>query len=581
MNKDLNEQQRDVINTDGNVLLTACPGSGKTRVLSYKIASEMSKLEGSKKIIVAITFTNRAADEIKIRLGRLDVDTENLFANTIHSFCLEWILKPYASYLPETRNGFVISDEYLSKNIIDALKAENHLDFFTQINTRINPDGSLVEQEYQDIVKEYHQILLENRLIDFDQILYYSYRLISTYPLIAKTLSNIFHLICVDEYQDTQEIQYAVIGEILKSPNSKTTIFLVGDRDQAIYGTLGGVAKTLDEIKTAFGNIDITERKLSGNYRTSQRIIDYYKNFQSTALDITSLAPNSNEQGLLIYNQDISNENLCEHISIIIKKHLDNGVPENEICVLAPWWLIVVPMGRELKKLLPHVNFDAYGLSPLNGNKENVWFRIARLFLSTPSPNMYLTRVRWAKELIDELDTAGIHLYSTEDFRHKLLLKTINSIQSEETEGLKFLEDAFTQLLHQLDINLDMTVYLKQHWDSFFKNLRYNLSKGHYATDVKSFKRLFDQKNGVVVNTCHGVKGEEFKVVIAFGLLQGMIPNFRDPNQEDAAKKLLYVICSRSKEFLYLISETGRTYSSKRHKYLPTYVLASVKYAYD
>ncbi len=579
----LSTQQIVAITTPGNILLTACPGSGKTRVLTYKIAHELEKLGETKKVIIAITFTNRASDEIKTRLTKLDIDTDQLFANTIHSFCLEWILRPYASYLAETKNGFVVSDEYKSMEIVDAIKKANDLDRWASFNLRINPDGSLMEEVNYDLVKQYHKILFENKLIDFEQILYYSYKLLITYPEIARTLGKIFHLICIDEYQDTQELQYRVIGEILKAKGCKTNVFLVGDRDQAIFGTLGGIAKNLEEIRHAFGNIAITELNLSGNYRTVQRLIDYYRNFQTTNIDIKSLAKNADDNGVIVYEQAVTKDNLPQHISSIIDYHLKKGVSENEICVLAPQWWIVIPMGRSLKRLLPNVNFDAYGLSPLSGNKENIWFRVARLFLSTPSPNMYLTRVRWAKELARELDLVGIEIFTKEHQKHKLLLRAINSIKSEEENGIEYLKDVFTRLFVELGVAISESTYLTQYWDSFFEGVERRIARidSDYAKDIRSFKRLFNEKNGVVVNTCHGVKGEEFQVVISFGLLQGLVPHSFDPNPLEAARKLLYVICSRAKQQLYLISETGRLKTNGRTIYTATTVLQGVRYGYD
>ncbi len=122
MLKGLNPQQTDAVIEPGNVLLTACPGSGKTRALTYKIAYELERLTNSKKIIIAVTFTNRAADEIKKRIRELNADDTNLWAGTIHSFCLEWILRPYMCYLDELKSGFSISDEYNSENLMSELK---------------------------------------------------------------------------------------------------------------------------------------------------------------------------------------------------------------------------------------------------------------------------------------------------------------------------------------------------------------------------------------------------------------------------------------------------------------------------
>lgn len=102
----LNSKQRDAVLLEGNVLLTACPGSGKTRVLTYKIAHELQFIQDTKKIIVALTFTNRAADEMKRRLIKMDLDPSQVWSGTIHSFSLEWILRPYASEINELKRAF-------------------------------------------------------------------------------------------------------------------------------------------------------------------------------------------------------------------------------------------------------------------------------------------------------------------------------------------------------------------------------------------------------------------------------------------------------------------------------------------
>lgn len=579
----LNEKQKEAVLAEGHVLLTACPGSGKTRVLTYKIAHELQKLPYSKRIIVAVTFTNRAAEEIKSRLLRMNIEPDKLWAGTIHSFCLEWILRPYAGYLDELKNGFVIADEYKSEEIIDQLKEEWELEGWVKPSTKINADGSLDETEYVTLIEDYHEILIEQKLIDFDQMLYFSFKLLNQYPAIAQTLSNLFHLVCVDEYQDTQELQYAILSKIIAAKNGKTKAFVVGDKDQAIYGSLGGIAKSAEELKIQFGNVNITEKELSGNYRSTQRIIDFYSNFQSSGIDIDSLCGYAADRGLIGFsNQDISRDDLENVIAELIKKSLDAGIPENEICVLAPQWQLVIPMGRKLKRLLPSVNFDALGLSPLQKNRENTWFKFARLFLVTPSPNMYFIRNKWAEELLKELENIGIVLWEDSELRPRKLLKVLNAISSTENDGLDYLRDCFEQSLTQLGIEIDQFPQLKFHRDYFFEGAQKRLDREEfdYARDIANFKRLFMHKSGVVVNTCHGIKGEEFHTVIAFGLLNGYIPNWNEYDKVTSARKLLYVICSRAKKELYLISENGRTTRSG-NPYYTTPLLNGLTYSYD
>ena len=580
--KDLNEQQKDAVLTEGHVLLTACPGSGKTRVLTHKVAYELQKLNDSKKWVIALTFTNRAADEIKRRIVYMDINPTRLWEGTIHAFCLEWILRPYAAYLDELKNGFVIADEYKTENLISDLKEDYGYKWWENISLRLNTDGSFVDFTHQKLLEEYHTLLEDEGLIDFDQILYYAYKLLNTFPKIAKTLNNLFHIICVDEYQDTNELQYAILSQIITANNGKTLLFFVGDKDQAIYGTLGGVAKSLEEIKQTFGNIEIQEKELSGNYRSCQRIIDYYRNYQTTNIEIESQCTIANERGKITCVSTIDKDNLAEYIASVIDENIKNGISEHEICVLAPQWNFVIPMGRKLKTLLPKVNFDAYGLSPLSKNKENIWFKVARLFLVEPSPTMYFVRNKWAMELINELDTMEIHILDKVEKKSKFLLRTINSISSKQDDGLTYLEECFQNLLQGLEIQLSEHSLLKQHWDYFFAGTRQRLEKSEfdYAKDINSFKRLFRQHAGVVVNTCHGIKGEEFHTVIAFGLLHGLIPHWNDPDPTNASRKLLYVICSRAKKHLHLISEQGRT-TKGGNPYATTGLLQNCNFEYD
>lgn len=580
MLKGLNEQQIEAVKREGNVLLTACPGSGKTRALTHKIAYELEKNIGSKKVIIAVTFTNRAADEIKKRIREFNSDDTNLWTGTIHSFCLEWIIRPYMCYLDELKNGFSISDEFNSERILDDLKKEYGLMYFHSVSTRYLPNGEKEEFVYRNLIDEYHEILANEKLIDFDQILHYSYQLLSNYPKIGITLKNLFHLICVDEYQDTQQLQYSILAAIMKEKSGNCKIFMVGDSDQAIYGSLGGTAKSHEEIEEEFESV-FSKMELSGNYRSNQQIINYNKNFQTTDIIVEAFGTNANDSATITYNKTIYKEDLAIQIAQLIEEKIAEGIPEREICVLAPAWYLVIPMGRKLKSLLPNVKFDAVGLSPLLKNRENIWFKIARLFLVSPSPKSFLTRKRWSTELLNELEDFGIILFENKEFRSKKLLRLINSISSNENEGLKYLEECFTLLFRHLDIEISSNEHLNLQWKSFFDGAEKRLKNPDFdlAKDIDSFRKMFKHEEGVVVNTCHGIKGEEFDTVIAFGLLHGKLPNWNE-NNDSAAKKLLYVICSRSKRELHLFSETGWTTKSGK-SYQPTYQLAQVDYEYN
>lgn len=580
MLRGLNDEQRDAVLEPGNVLLTACPGSGKTRALTHKIAHELEKITQSKKIIVAVTFTNRAADEIKKRIRAFNADDSNLWAGTIHSFCLEWIIRPYMCYLDELKDGFSISDEFNSEKLIDELKKKYGLKYYDLVSTRYLPSGKIEEIAHQNLIHEYHGYLKERKLIDFDQILHYAYRLVSEFPLIPEILKSMFYLVCVDEYQDTQQLQYAIFAKIMQAQNGSCKMFMVGDADQAIYGSLGGVAKSHKDIEVEF-KVRFIPKELSGNYRSNQQIIDYYRNFQTTDIDIEALGKNAEDDAFIAYNKTIHKDELDAHIAKLILKKIEAGIPEHEICVLAPTWYMVIPMGRKLKTRLPDVNFDAVGLSPLLKNKENIWFKVARLFLVAPSPKTFIIRKRWASELLNELKDIGIILFDNSEFKSKKLLKVVNSIRSDKEDGLSHLEECFILFCESLQIEKDNSEYLSLHWDTFFEGAKVRLENPDFslAKDIDSFKKMFKHEQGVVVNTCHGIKGEEFDTVIAFGLLQGKLPN-RNDTTPNIAEKLLYVICSRAKRELHLISERGWN-TTWGNPYAPTSVLNKVVYDYD
>jgi len=225
--KDLNPEQTTAVKAEGNVLITACPGSGKTRVITHKLAFELEEARQSKKLLIALTYTNRAADEIKRRVEKFNIETSKLWTGTIHSFCLEWIIKPYVGYIPELMAGYTIIDEYESDEIISELKVKYGINRYANIKRIYNLDGSFNTNEYRfiRIIQEYKEAIHADKKIDFDDILYYAYWVLIKYPIISLRLSNLFELICVDEYQDTQELQYSILAEIVKSGENQTRIF--------------------------------------------------------------------------------------------------------------------------------------------------------------------------------------------------------------------------------------------------------------------------------------------------------------------------------------------------------------------
>ena len=156
----LSPEQKNAYEHMGNMLLTACPGSGKTRTLSYKLAFLVDKFQNSRRLHIAITYTNRAADEIMSRLDNLDVKADNVWAGTIHQFCMEYIIRPYSMYSSRLRRGYHIIDEYVQREYKREIKKA--------LGIRCQ-DWEM--DDYPQITEDYKRFLIEKKEIDFDDIL--------------------------------------------------------------------------------------------------------------------------------------------------------------------------------------------------------------------------------------------------------------------------------------------------------------------------------------------------------------------------------------------------------------------------
>ncbi|MGD9471109.1 MAG: UvrD-helicase domain-containing protein [Novosphingobium sp.] len=585
---DLNADQVKAIEQLGSVFLTACPGSGKTRTLTYKIARELSLLTSDKQRVVAITYTHRAADEIQERIERLGVDTSQLWIGTIHSFCLEWILRPYAIYHPELKHGFRVINAHDTERALELLCSQHcglrtfdcgH--YFTSTGYVIScPDWK--QARVDALLQQYWADLRANRQVDFEMILAYAYQLVRDVPSISILLGSIFATVLVDEYQDTKEIQYAILGAILKASKGKAKAFIVGDPNQAIYGSLGGYAIAPAEF-SALSGVAFKEMDLSVNYRSSDRIVTYFENFNQLTSRISAGGKYKTFPSLISYDYSTNRDALVAEVVRLIRYNIETmGVPPNEVCIVGPQWLPLAGMTRQLVAALPDYSFSGPGMVPFARDIDNFWYKLARIILTEASPQLYIRRSRWAGEVIAALDLAGIN---SAEITRKSLLRASNGIFSAETDGLKYLLECFDAIFAALEVDRRSSPMLVEHYEAFVEGSQRRIDKlvadGATAiAEVAMFRKVFDEKTGITVSTIHGVKGTEFEAVIAFGLLEGMVPHFNENDKIAAANKLLYVICSRAKKNLHLISEVGRQ-RWQNNVYQPTDILLACSFGYD
>ncbi|EOZ9295410.1 UvrD-helicase domain-containing protein [Serratia marcescens] len=578
----LNEEQIEACFSPGNVLLVACPGSGKTRTLIYRIAYELENID-EHKYVVAITYTNNAADEITERIEHLGVDTSKLWIGTIHAFCLEWILKPYGIYLDELRFGYSIINPYDSELVITEMckKYNNPKIRFFDCSYRLSKGTVYLQCSDKNkhrnvglLIGEYHQHLKKNDQIDFEILLKYSCDLISKYPEISKNLSSLFKSILVDEYQDTRDVQYDILNKIFMAGQGRTKGFFVGDPNQAIFTSLGGFPIEHKELCEKSG-LDFRLLYLSVNYRSSPKIIEFFSGFKVFASKINPCLDNDSI-GFVSYTNAVNKSKLASEIGRILNHVIyEKKIEQREICIICPQWIPLASLTRELSGLYPDFNFDGPGMSPFGRDIDNFWYKLCKLALTIPSPELYMRRMRWSRDVINHLSRCGyVYNHGVRDF-----LRLINSISVDLEDGIEYLESYFKEFSSRMGGDITSYQEIQEHYNSFFQSARDRVGrlKEKNITDVDTisyFRRVFKPKGGVVISTVHGAKGTEFDCVISYGLIEGMVPFFADPDPLNSANKTLYVIGSRARKYLFMISEVNGNSS-------PTRILDKYDFEYD
>lgn len=571
---ELNIKQREICSSDDSFYVIASPGSGKTRLLTHRLAFFSEKYKDSCKWNIAITYTNRAAEEIENRLSEMGVSSENVWTGTIHQFCLAFIIRPYAMYSKRLCKGYRIIDEFVSRMYgMDIAK-----ELGITISYYENPLNN------QAIYTKYRTRLEKNREIDFDMILEYSKELLTSNKFICENIANTVRLIQVDEFQDTNEIQYEIISEIVKQ-NRKINLLFVGDINQAIFGNLGGCAKSKKEIEEMIG-VELKEETLNGCYRSSQRIIDYYRNFEVVNTGTYSLSSeNKDVRGEIMYSDENNKNQLLNLIVEIIQKNLEQGIEENNICIVAPQWQFLYPISKQLQERLPGINFDSPEITPFKYNPLNPFYLFARLIYTSKGEKTNI-RKRIATDILNIIiNDYKICIDSNID--KFTILKYINGFSNSKLDGIDFYIACVEYVLSKLGIDLELELELQETYQQFIEKARDRIKRFSLIDTNDGIRAYLREKKGIVISTIHGVKGEEYDSVIAFSLLNGYLPHWeyiRDYEKkrirEVETNKLLYVLCSRTRKNLYLFSEKGRVTGSG-NAYTPTDELKRVSFDYD
>jgi len=556
-------QQEAVVFNKGPLLVLAGPGSGKTRVLTYKTAWLIEKGMAPENILL-FTFTNKAAEEMKKRIEKLAGEVPPL-SGTFHSFCARILRKEGKAV--GIRPGFLIYDEgdqqetikvamkeigispqsfkpSLILNLISQAKNEliSALEYPNYAQTSFQITVARIYLNYQRLLKEYNAL-------DFDDLLLETVRLFQKEPKILEKYQQQFDYILIDEYQDTNQAQY-VLTQLLA--RKKRKLCVVGDASQAIYGFRGANYRNLLNLKNDFPELKIIN--LEHNYRSTQIILDaawevIRKNTSHPVLKMKT----DNAQGQPVFIFCAKNQE--EEALFVLKKIMESGRSYKDFAVL-------------------------YRTNAQSRTVEEVFLRAGIPYILVGGIRFYERR-----EIKDCLSYLRL-IVNPDD---KVSLKRVEKLGKNRFKKFKELrekiKDKNFSTLEILDKILKATGYLEQ----FDPKDNEDLGRLENIKELRSVASLFPKLEDflenvalltaeylpassgkasgefevVTLTTAHAAKGTEFPVVFMMGMEEGLFPHLRSLTNKESIeeeRRLCYVGMTRAKEELYLTYARRRLY---------------------
>ena len=586
----LNDRQREaLLHTEGPILVIAGAGSGKTRVLTYRIAYLIHQGIAKPEEILAVTFTNKAANEMKQRIRDIVGRKANaIWIHTFHSMGAR-ILRENYELLGYSRN-FVIYDrddqKKLLKNIMksagwkfDVGSVIYHIEQYKKYGV-MPEDGRL-----QSIIEEYINHMKKNNAMDFDDLLANTLRLFDKHPDVLDKYARKFRYIHVDEYQDTSPIQYKLIRKLLKYHDN---IFVVGDEDQSIYSFRGADFRIILNFERDFPNAKVV--KLEQNYRSTKEILDLANRVikNNRARRHKTLWTN-NRSGKK--PKVISHYSDREEASAIVRIIEKSGRPYSDFAVLYR----VNALSRALEEALMRagIPYNIVGGFRFYERKEVKDILAYLRLIYNPKDDMALERIistpprgiggktiQTAREIARE---KGISVYEAiRDYTEEIARgkKTREAIE----KFVKLIEEfrEWEGPVHELTENLIERIgYMEyilssddpnqaqsrmENIQELINSMKGFSSLGEYLENISlaSEQDDLDTRSGVKLMTIHSAKGLEFPVVFVIGLEENIFPHFLSlsENNIEEERRLFYVAVTRAQEELYLSYCNRRTFRS-------------------
>ncbi len=617
------EQQQAVQHTEGPLLILAGAGSGKTKVLTVRIAHLLAQGVNPYEIL-AITFTNKAAKEMKSRVEGLVGDVANrIWLSTFHSFCAKFLRFEIDSFLGYNSN-FTIYDTSDSQAVIKAaLKALNLDDKYYPVGAMIaaisdaknkllfasdfrKQARDFYQQKVADVYEYYERELRKNNALDFDDLLLVAVKLLQSNAAVLDKYSHRFRYVMIDEYQDTNHAQY-VLAKLLAS--HWKNIAVVGDADQSIYAWRGADIQNILDFEKDYPNC--TSIKLEQNYRSTKIILDA----ANAVIDNNEGRPEKNLwtdkiEGAKIqhFTAQSEHEEAAFIGDTIAKKHDIHDVPYGDMAILYRTNAQSRVLEEALiKRALP---YTMVGGTKFYDRKEIKDVLAYLRVLYNPFDDLSLLRIiNVPKRSIGATTVAKLQDYAREKgtslFMTLTQLHLIDSIKGKTKEKLEEFGILIFTLVSEMEDKtvldilesiLDRTGYLAQLEESTdpqdqarAENIGELLSVAKdfqdtnpsgtvedfleqvaLVNDVDSFEQ---EEAKVTLMTLHAAKGLEFPIVFLCGLEEGLFPHSRtlmNPEEIEEERRLAYVGITRAEKELYISNATTRTVFGRTSSYLPS-----------
>ena len=612
----LNPSQIQAIETiNGPVLIMAGAGSGKTRVLTHRYAHLVKHHNVDVEQILAITFTNKAAEEMKSRISKLlNLKISPKWISTFHSLCVK-ILRIHGDKIGYKSN-FTIYDQSDSNKVIRNCMSENNVDlkqyspkrFQAHIsnlkNSMISPGEALenaesfFEVKVAEIYSSYEKKLIIANSMDFDDLLIKTVELLQTNESILKFWSNKFQFIMVDEYQDTNFVQYKLV-ELLGSNNKNVCV--VGDSDQSIYAFRGADIRNIIEFEKDFSNATIIQ--LDKNYRSSKKILNL-------ANSVISNNPRKIEKNLWTDNEDgldissfrfRSEKDEAKWVAEEVKSLIDSS-KENEIAIFYRTNSQSRLFEEELRML--NINYKVIGSVRFYDRKEIKDVISYLQFLVNDSDTVAFERiVNVPRRGIGESTVKKIRVYLNETgksiFEALESIEEIKNISPRIKGSLSEFKDLITELKSYSLQGPSKTIQKVLELTGYKMSL---IKEGTLESQMRienieellnsafSFENLYEEEidepygilrdylesialfsetdkledaDRVLLMTLHNAKGLEFPYVFMTGMEENLFPHERssqgDNSEIEEERRLCYVGITRAEKKLYLTHAWSRT----------------------